>query len=179
MNSTPELDVYVHWDTAGESKLHVAQIGVAMLHADHRYPSVSYESVIRLTRQLTGDQRDCTEMFRRAVFNVVAHNRDDHTKNVSFLMDRTGSWRLAPAYDLTWAYGPGGEHTMTVNGRGDDITRADLLVLGEAAGLSRGKADAIIQVVSAAVSEWPTVARDNNVQPMRITEIGSDHHLKL
>ena len=73
------------------------------------------------------------EMFRRLVFNVVVRNQDDHTKNISFLMGEDGKWRLSPAYDMGYAYKPNGgwtaTHQMSVNGKFDEITRKDLLVL--------------------------------------------------
>ena len=94
------------------------------LHADFRMPSVDAETFLALTRKLTRDEREVRKAFCRVVFNVVFHNRDDHAKNVSFRLGRDRRWYLAPAYDLTFCRGPGGEHQMDVCGEGRLITRA-------------------------------------------------------
>lgn len=87
-----------------------------LLHSDFRIPSLDYEDLIELTMVLTKDIREAEKMFRLAVFNVLAHNRDDHSKYFSFVMDSTGSWKLSPAYDLTFASGPNGEQSTMVCG---------------------------------------------------------------
>jgi serine/threonine-protein kinase HipA len=89
-----------------------------LLHLPHGYPALDYADLLKVTRELTRDEAAVTEMFRRACFNVFAHNRDDHSRNFAFLMDEAGAWRPSPAYDLTFAQGPGGEHTMLVAGEG-------------------------------------------------------------
>lgn len=148
-----------------------------LLHADHRIPSVSYDTVLRLTRRLTNDQRDVTQMFRRAVFNVAAHNRDDHSKNTSFVMAPDGQWRLAPAYDLTWSAGPGGEHTTDVAGKGTNITRDDLLSLARPAGMDVGAAGTVIDDVMAAVSNWSEVAKASGLDRATVLRVAQDHQL--
>lgn len=85
-----------------------------LLHADFRLPSLDYEDLVSLTFMLTRDIREVEKMYRLAVFNVLAYNRDDHSKNFSFLMDETGQWKLSPAYDLTFSSGPGGEQSTMV-----------------------------------------------------------------
>ena len=74
-----------------------------LLHSDFRVPSLDYEDLLNLTGALTKDIREVEKMYRLAVFNVLAHNRDDHAKNFSFLMDEKGEWKFAPAYDLTFS----------------------------------------------------------------------------
>ncbi len=91
-------------------------------------------------------------MFRRACFNVLAHNRDDHTRNFALLMDERGQWRPSPAYDLTLSHGPGGEHAMLVGRAGADPTDADLLELAEEVDLKRPRR--ILDEVRAAVSRF-------------------------
>lgn len=109
-----------------------------LLHADFRRPSCDYTSFLRATRLLTKDEREVEKAFERAVFNVVFHNRDDHSKNFSYRLGRDRQWRLAPAYDLTYNTGPGGEHQMDVCGEGRAVKRADLIRLA-----GEGELDAV------------------------------------
>ncbi|SET82882.1 serine/threonine-protein kinase HipA [[Clostridium] aminophilum] len=112
----------------------------ALLEADFRAPSCDYETYFKLTRALTKDAVfDKEQLFRIMCFNVAAHNRDDHTKNFSFLHTNTQGWKLAPAYDLTYSDTYWGEHTSSVNGKGRDITKEDLIKQGLKAGLSEKK----------------------------------------
>lgn len=128
-----------------------------LLHADHRLPSLDYVGAHAAVHRLTGDQRAVEQLFRRMVFNVVAHNRDDHTKQVSLVLDAEG-WRLAPAYDLTRSDGPGGEHAMAVAGRGDPDLAA-VLAVAKAAGVPARRARAVVdEVGDAVVGGWPAVA---------------------
>jgi serine/threonine-protein kinase HipA len=109
----------------------------------------SYEQLILLARQLGLGQDAVTELFRRAVFNVVGRNQDDHTKNVGFLMDKAGAWRLAPAFDLTYSYDPEGKwtqaHQISLNRKRDRFRREDLLALGRHANLTDRKSEKIIR----------------------------------
>ncbi len=131
----------------------------------------SYADVLRLTRVVTGDIRDVTEMLRRAVFNVVAHNRDDHARNTAYLWAPSTGWRLAPAFDLTHSLGPRpayladapGEHYLDVAGKGKDITRDDLRSLSTAAGVKPAAIDQMIDAALAAVAQWPALAAANGV----------------
>ena len=99
---------------------------------------------------------DLIEAYRRMVFNVVAVNQDDHTKNLAFLLPRQGAWALAPAYDLTHAFNPRGEwtqrHQMSVNMKFDAITLADLYAVGSAQGITGYKS--LIKEALAAVGDW-------------------------
>ncbi|MBQ1457450.1 MAG: type II toxin-antitoxin system HipA family toxin [Butyrivibrio sp.] len=109
----------------------------ALLEADFRAPSCDYESYFKLVRALTKDATfDKEQMYRVMSFNVATHNRDDHTKNFSFIHTDMNGWKLAPAYDLTYSDTYWGEHTTSVNGKGKDITKEDMLKLGMDAGLS-------------------------------------------
>ena len=129
-----------------------------LLHADHRLPSLDYVGAMAAAHRLCGDQRAVVAVFRRMVFNVVAHNRDDHTKQLSFCWRPASGWALAPAYDLTFAEGPGGEHSMSVAGRGRP-GRAALLAAAQQAGVSEALAVSIIEEVTTAVTEgWRAVA---------------------
>jgi serine/threonine-protein kinase HipA len=117
------------------------------------------------------------EAFRRTVFNVLAANCDDHSKNTSFLLRDGGGWELAPAYDLTHAFNPSGEwtyqHLMSVNGKFKGITRDDVMVVAERAGI--GTAPRVFQQVSDAVSAWPDFAREAKVNASETKRIRLHH----
>ncbi len=117
----------------GKVHVHTAS---GLLHASHRYASLDYENLLKLTLVLTQDQKEVEQMVRRMIFNVVCGNRDDHSKNFSFMLDAHCKWHLAPAYDLTPSYGINGEHTAMVNGKGKDITKGDFIKAGESVGIS-------------------------------------------
>ena len=106
-----------------------------LMHANFRLPQVDYLTFLRATGFLTKDKREVAKAFERAVFNVVFHHRDDHTKNVSFRLNKARQWQLAPCYDLTFNLGPGGEYSMAIQGFGKEIKRASLLDLAQRAGL--------------------------------------------
>jgi serine/threonine-protein kinase HipA len=122
------------FDRRGAERVHTHTLG-GLHHLPHGYPGLDYRDLLRTTRELTRDERAVAEMFRRACFNVLAHNRDDHSRNFAFVMDGTGAWSPSPAYDLTFSRGPGGEHTMVVAGEGRAPTEAHLLRLAEEAEL--------------------------------------------
>ena len=119
----------------------------------------------------------------QAMFNVVARNQDDHVKNVSFTMDRTGAWSLSPAYDLTWAYAPGNpwlnSHQMSLNGKRDDFTREDIEAAARNAGLVRGRAGRILEEVRDVVATWPERAEANAIDPDMVSAIAASHRLTL
>ena len=150
------------FDRTGGDRLH-AHTASGLLYADFRLPSLDYKDLILLTRFLTRDARECGEMFTLAVFNVMAHNRDDHARQFTFLMDREGNWQLAPAYDLTFARGPGGEHSTSVLGKGRGITKADLISLGKQADLAEKEVQEVLSRVADAVSDWTRFAKDSGV----------------
>jgi serine/threonine-protein kinase HipA len=129
-----------------------------LLHADHRLPSLDYVGAHAAVHRLTGDQRAVEQLFRRMVFNVVGHNRDDHTKQVSLMMQEDGRWRLAPAYDLTCSDGPGGEHSMAVAGRGEPDLGAVLAVAKEAGVPARQARGIVEEVSTVALEGWPELA---------------------
>ncbi|MGN6230699.1 MAG: type II toxin-antitoxin system HipA family toxin [Trinickia sp.] len=131
-----------------------------LAHADFRLPSLDYLSVLRLTRLLTADEREVLQMYRRCVFNVVFHNRDDHAKNLSFLMRRDGTWCVAPGYDLTFNEGPGGYHQMDVCGEAMRIERSHLLDLASKAGIKKEDAAAVIDQVCEAAGHLPASVRN-------------------
>ncbi len=96
-------------------------------HVDFRIPQLDYVALLRLTRLMTRDVRELLQAFERCIFNAVFNNRDDHSKNLSFLMDRDGRWKVSPGYDLTFSEGPRGEHQLDICGEARAPTRKHLL----------------------------------------------------
>ena len=107
----------------------------ALLNADFRLPALDYENVLRATALLTGDYRETVKAFERCVFNVLTHNRDDHAKNFAFTLGSDDRWRLSPAFDLTFSFGPGGEHSTAIAGEGKLPGRAALMRVAKAGGV--------------------------------------------
>ena len=143
-------------------RFHVHTFG-NLIHSDFRIPSCDYSQLLEVTRILTRNHQDVLECYRRTVFNVLAHNRDDHVKNFAFRLSDACEWELAPAYDLTFSPGPGGEHSMTVAGEGRSPGRDHLLRLAPAAGLSAREAEETVEQVAAAVARWGDHAREAGV----------------
>lgn len=165
--------------TEDGSKLHMQTLG-AMAHYDYNDPlSYSYEQAIQVMRKLNLPLVQVEQQFRRAVFNVVARNQDDHVKNIAFLMDKSGTWRLSPAYDIVYAWNPGGDwtgkHQMSINGKREDLTRADLIALSSLADIKKIKAEEIVDQVVEAVRSWPKVAEDLGIESSRIQAISNSH----
>lgn len=159
------------FDRNGDSCIHMHTIA-GLLHADHREPSLDYESIMKATLYLTKDIRQCEIQFRNAVFNVLSHNRDDHSKNFSFLMDSQGNWTVSPAYDLTFSSGPAGEHSTMIMGEGKNPTKKHLLKLAGTVGIKQDKALEIIDQVFAATQKWDTFASAVGVSKLQIKNIG-------
>ena len=145
------------FDRNGKQRVHV-QSASGLLYTDIRIPALDYTDLIMLTRNITRDRRECKAMFTLAVFNVLAHNRDDHARQFSFLMERNGAWRMAPAYDLTWSFGPGGEHSSSVLGHGKNITRDHLIELGKKADMKKPEIINVIERAQEAISKWEIFA---------------------
>ena len=139
------------FDRNEHGKVHV-HTACGLLHASHRLPTLDYENLLRLTYVLTRNHADVEEMVRRMVFNVKCGNRDDHSKNFSFLLTAKYQWHLAPAYDLTPSTGLNGEHTAMVNGKGRDITDADLVATAATCGVPQNKVMQMIHEVENAVA---------------------------
>ena len=161
------------FDRVNGEKVHMQTLcGLAhydfnMLHA------YSYEQAFGVMRQLRLPYSDAEEFYRRMVFNVVARNQDDHTKNISFLMDKQGVWHLSPAYDVSWAYNPAGGwtsmHQMSINNKWDHITREDLLQVAYEMNIKR--APAIIDQVVEAVHQWTHLAKEQTDIPQNIIDV--------
>ena len=164
-------------------KFHLQSL-CAIAHFDfNQAGAYSYEQAFQVARQLGLPQPDLTELFRRAVFNILSRNQDDHTKNIAFRMDRRGNWRLAPAFDLIYSYNPTGawtsRHQMTLNGKRDGFFTEDLLAAASAADLKTPKAKSILRQVHAAVAGWQTHAENAGVFPDWIQQVNSNLRLEL
>ena len=155
-------------DSSGRLHMHTA---CGLLHSDFRVPSLDYQDLIKATMILTRDIREAQKMYRLAVFNVLSHNRDDHAKNFSFLMDDSGTWKMAPAYDLTFSSGPGGEQSTMVMGEGKNPGVEQLLKLAEVADLSRADAQRIIDETVTVLQQWKELAKSCGVSKANIKRI--------
>jgi serine/threonine-protein kinase HipA len=156
------------FDREGGSVKHHIQTFCAMKHFDYNLvTSFSYEQLFQTLWELNLPYPDSEQLFRRMVFNVLARNCDDHTKNFSFRFKKDGQWELAPAYDMCHAYQPGhrwvSQHALSINGKRTDITRADLLAIGKT--IKYKKAGETIDAISHTISQWKTFADEVKVSP--------------
>ena len=154
----------------GEKMQMLTAAGLAHLDRDQRH---SYEEIFGIVRRMNLPMEASVQLFRRMVFNVMARNNDDHTKNFSFLMDNNGHWSLAPAYDLCYSYNPSSRwvsrHQLSLNGKQDDFTRNDILVVGENMGIRQ--CGEIVDEIVAVVAQWKRFATDCGVRDSHIAEI--------
>ncbi len=172
------------FDRKGNDKLHL-QSFCALAHQDFNLPYVTeYTRLMRVAQELNPGKRDVVEIFRRMVFNVLANNCDDHTKNFAFLMDRKGKWKLAPAYDVTHAHNPAADkwtkqHQMLVNGKAaiHRITRSDLLNVAKQFAIKGAKS--IIQTMCQALSRWDSLALQSEVPKQQKWQIGDEINTNL
>ena len=146
------------------AKIHMLTLG-GMAHFDfNQAGAYSYEQAAQIMRRIRLPNTDIEQFYRRMVFNVLSRNQDDHVKNISFLMDRHGLWRLSPAYDVTYAYNPEGvwtgSHQMTINGRREGFAKQDLLASAKNMGVRKAKAAEIISDVEEIIANWPQFAEE-------------------
>ncbi len=147
-----------------------------LIHANFRIPSCDYGDLFKATSLLTRNYPDLERVYRMMVFNVLAHNRDDHAKNFSFLLDdRNTKWMLSPAYDLTFTHGPGGEHSTTVGGEGAHPTRQQCIDLASQYDISVSRAEIIFNEVAKTVCRWPEFAKCSGLTGEVVTQIGGLH----
>jgi serine/threonine-protein kinase HipA len=148
-------------------KLHMQSL-CALAHYDYNAAGAySYEQALMVIRQLGLPMSAVEEQFRRMVFNITARNQDDHVKNIAFLMDKSGSWSLSPAFDITYSFNPSGSwtasHQMTMNGKRDDFTPEDFKACAKTASMKRGRAETIVREVLETVSRWRDYADEAGV----------------
>jgi len=164
-------------------KRHMQSLG-AMVHYDYRQPtSYSYEQAIQVIRRLGLPRKDMDQQILRAFFNVISRNCDDHVKNIAFLMNRKGEWRLSPAFDISYAWNPGGEwtnrHQMSVSGKRDGFELEDLLALAKVADIKRARAKQMVDRVIDAVRHWPDFAGEAGVSDGQIKKIQTAQRINL
>ncbi len=162
-------------------KLHLHSL-CGLAHFDYNSPgSHSYEETFQVMRELKLPYHDIEQLFRRMVFNVIARNQDDHTKNIAFLMDREGVWRLSPAFDLAYAYNPKGRYTsshqMTIAGRRGSFILEELVEVGQENSVN--SPEDIVREIVEVVSSWPSFAKDAGVPDGQIESIGRAHRLYI
>ncbi|WIO73290.1 type II toxin-antitoxin system HipA family toxin [Porticoccaceae bacterium LTM1] len=165
-------------DSKGKMRKQHMQTLCGVAHFDFNMPGAyGYEQAFTVMRQLRLSRIEAEQQFRRMVLNVLARNQDDHTKNIAFLMDEDGQWRLSPAYDVTYAHNPAGvwtnQHQMSINGKRDHFTVQDLLDVGHSISLPRPKQ--VIDEVHAAVQAWPEFAKQAGVAEKVSKQIGNAH----
>jgi len=148
-----------------------------LIHANFRIPSTDYADLLKVTRILTRNHADVLRVFRQMAFNIAAHNRDDHGKNFAFLLPYGGEWALTPAYDLTFAPGPGGEHTMTVRGEGRHPSREHCMALAGDAGVRGREAESIFDEVNEAVAAWHRFADEACCSKRATSEAAAGHRI--
>ena len=169
------------FDRAGGNKIHLQSL-CAIAHYDFNMAGAyGYEQALMIMRKIKLSKKQQLQLFRRMVFNVIARNQDDHTKNIAFLMNPDGKWSLSPAFDTTYSYQPSGkwtdQHQMTVNGKRDHFTKEDLLKVAASSDLKG--AGQVIQQVLDAVERWPDFAKQAGVDNKRTKTITERHRANI
>ena len=160
------------FDQQGGDRFHVHSLG-NLIHSNFRVPNCDYSDLLKVTKVLTKNHQDLLKAFRQMVFNVATHNRDDHVKNFSYMLDPQKGWALTPSYDLTFCEGPGGEHSMTVDGEGVQPSRVHIDKLAKQFGVKKADCTAIVDEVLGAVSKWGALAKDCGMSKKGIGRISS------
>lgn len=160
-------------------KIHMQTLG-ALAHYDYNEPGVhSYEQVADIIYRLGMGQQEIEQLFRRMVFNIFARNQDDHVKNISFLMDQKGIWRLSPAYDVTYAYEPTNywlsKHQMSMNGKRDSFVVYDFYKCGKSMNISKRRIEKILDEVYSVISKWYEYAEQAMLEERVAEEIRRQH----
>lgn len=151
------------FDQISDQRVHIHTLA-GLLDIDFRTPSLDYLQYLRCVRMLTGSQASVEDGFRHAVFNVIFNNKDDHSKNFSFMMGKSGRWTLSPVYDLAYNSGMNGYHQMDVAGEACHPTRSDLSNLAKLADVKKNKAQAIIDQVASVAEVFLTVINDHAIE---------------
>lgn len=165
------------FDRADGKKIHMQSLG-ALAHISYQEPALcSYELAARYMKEIGLVPKEIEQFYRRMTFNCLAANQDDHVKNVSFLMDRTGRWTLAPAYDITFAYDKDNKwlrgHKMTVNGKTTDIAATDIVAAGTAMGLKERRCKDIAEECTEVIAHFPDFAKEAGIRKETVDYINS------
>jgi len=164
-------------------KIHMQSLG-ALAHYDYKQPGAySYEQALLVMRKLGLSMESLEEQYRRAVFNIIARNQDDHVKNIAFLMNKRGAWSLSPAFDVNYSYNPSGEwtnsHQMSLNGKRDGFVRDDFKEFAKNASLHKKRAEEIFAEVQGAVRKWKKYADEAGVPKAVAERIANTHRVKI
>jgi serine/threonine-protein kinase HipA len=167
------------FDRIDDNKIHLQSL-CAIAHYDFNMAGAyGYEQALMVMRRIRLSKNEQLQLYRRMVFNVVARNHDDHTKNIAFLMDQDGKWALSPAFDMMYSYNPTGtwtdQHQMTINGKRDRFTKDDLLEVATSNDLKG--AEKVIQEVLGAVKQWPDFAKQAGIDDKRVRHITKQHRV--
>ncbi len=165
------------FDRVSGRKLHLQSL-CGLAHYDFNAAGAyGYEQAFKVMRQLRLPKSEALEQYKRMVFNVLARNQDDHTKNIAFLMDEQGHWSLSPAYDVTYAHNPQGQwtnqHQMTISGKRDNFSRQDLIDLGNS--ISLNNSHEVIDELTEIIADWPSFAKQSGVSAEIIQQISKNH----
>ncbi|PHM38952.1 toxin HipA [Xenorhabdus mauleonii] len=172
------------FDRVGNKKIHMQTLN-AIAHVDYKKPGLySYYELFHVVRELQLSFKEADQLFRRMVFNVIARNHDDHSKNFAFLMDNEGKWRLSPAYDLAYSYKPGSKwvnsHWMTINNKRDNFVREDFYSFEDTSRrFTKKYVNELLEEIKESVSLWPKLAKENEVPISLIEEINSNLRLNF
>jgi serine/threonine-protein kinase HipA len=169
------------FDRIQGQKIHMQSL-CGLAHYDFNMAGAySYEQAFAVMRTLRLSKADAVQQFRRMAFNIIARNQDDHTKNIAFLMDQSGRWQLSPAFDVMYSHNPAGkwtnQHQLSLNGKRDHFTRADLITLGDSISLPK-PADIIGEILDA-VAQWPQFAKQAGLKNETMREIAGYHRTPL
>ena len=156
------------FDRVKDERVHIHSVA-GLTHSDFRVPVLDYDDLLALTFHLCKDIGEVSKMYRLACFNLFSHNRDDHAKNFSFLLDNRYNWRLTPAYDLTFSYGPGGEHSTTYLGEGKIPSTKHLLALAKKHNVRN--AQEIIDEVKEALGNFSIYAKEFGLSKQSVSMI--------
>ncbi len=154
------------FDRDGDQRIHIHTLG-GLIHADHRIPACDYETYLQVTKILTQDNKAIEQAFKRMLFNIFAHNQDDHVKNFSFMLNE--KWQLTPAYDLMPTQGMAGEHSMSINGKGKNPSLKDLQILAEQYNINNLME--MIEQVKLAVLQWRHLAQQYEINAVIIDNV--------
>ncbi len=187
----PEIKLFEHnhlshflikrFDRVNDTRIHIHTLA-GLTHTDFNIPKhYSYDILLKLTLNLTGEQASVEEQFKRMVFNVIARNQDDHAKNFSFMMDQNGRWSISPAYDITYANGVGytKNHQLSIRGKVNNFTMEDLLYIAEDSSIKASKAKEMIDEILTVVSTFKQRAKELEVNDTLISRVYKALRLKL
>lgn len=169
------------FDRVDDNKIHLQSL-CAIAHYDFNMAGAyGYEQALMVMRRIRLSKNEQLQLYRRMVFNVIARNHDDHTKNIAFLMSQDGKWALSPAFDMMYSYNPAGtwtdQHQMTINGKRDQFTKNDLLEVATSNDLKG--AEKVIQEVLDAVKQWPDFAKQAGLDDKWVRHITRQHRVNF